>query len=387
MSIRWYSGYSAVSSVLIIAVVSVFLMVASCSHTDKPEQFIGKQFPAADALFRQDPQWLGADAAITVPLNADCTLWLFGDTFVAKSSANVRTDSEMIRNSVAIQTGMDPLRAVMDFSWRTDAEFTPASFFPENGTSWYWPGNGIRITGGPLLVFLYILSNSDEGLGFSIDGYALAVINNPDDPADDWNVTITDQPALPFDAIPANALVREGNWIIAVAPAWHQKLRHGGALVRYPADEISTGDCTGAQWWLGESRGWVATSAIGADKPVYVIYDAGPECSVHYNAARGLYVHVASYGFGGTDIGIRTAPAITGPWTQKIIVYRPPESDAENPFVYAGKAHPELFGPAAEDLLVTYAANSFTFSDLFTAEGQQNLYWPRFVRVRIPWPE
>jgi len=51
--------------------------------------------------------------------------------------------------------------------------------------------------------------------------------------------------------------------------------------------------------------------------------------------------------------------------------------------VYAAKAHLELVGPEPEDLVVTYATNSFEFADLLTVEGERTLYWPRFVAIRI----
>ncbi len=73
----------------------------------------------------------------------------------------------------------------------------------------------------------------------------------------------------------------------------------------------------------------------------------------------------------------------TGPWSSPIVVYRPPESDGPRPFVYAAKAHPELAGPHAADLVVTYATNSFDFWDLFARQGACSLYWPRFVLVPV----
>jgi hypothetical protein len=114
-----------------------------------------------------------------------------------------------------------------------------------------------------------------------------------------------------------------------------------------------------------------------------VIDDAGPECSLHFDARTGVFVHVATYGFGATTIGVRTAPSLTGPWSAPQTVFRPVESDGPRPFVYAGKAHPELTGPEPGDLVVTYATNSFEFGDLFGPAGAA-LYWPRFVAVRIP---
>ena len=48
-------------------------------------------------------------------------------------------------------------------------------------------------------------------------------------------------------------------------------------------------------------------------------------------------------------------------------------------FCYAAKAHPELTA-TRDELLITYAANSWNFWDLF---NDARLYWPRFVRVNL----
>src|SRR5262245_25248473 len=63
------------------------LALAACSD---PPPIRAEAWPEADALFRQDPRWLGADAALTVDLGGDRVLWLFGDTFVAKGDPATR---------------------------------------------------------------------------------------------------------------------------------------------------------------------------------------------------------------------------------------------------------------------------------------------------------
>jgi len=153
--------------------------------------------------------------------------------------------------------------------------------------------------------------------------------------------------------------------------------------VRYRASAFAKGDISGAEWWLGEARGWVATKLVGKAGPAFVIDDAGAECSLHWDARTHSYIHVASYGFGASAIGVRSAPTLTGPWSAPRIVYRPSESDGARPFVYAGKAHPELSGPEADDLVVTYVASSFESKDLLTPAGEQSLYWPRFAVVPL----
>ncbi len=336
----------------------------------------------AERLFHQDPRWLGGDGALSIRLSNDRILWLFGDTFVATSNAHVRTESKLVRNTIAIQTGKDPRFASISFRWGQEKDGSPAAFFPERGEHFYWPGHGIRLDKGPLVIFLYtIVATPGKGLGFEPVGYALAVIANPDQPMQVWKPRIRDVKADTFDAVPATAVLQANGYVVALAI--RQQGTHAGFLVRYPVAALARGDTTKAEWWAGAAQGWVPASLLGKDGPAMVLDDAGSECSVHWDMRTGSFIHVASYGFGATTIGLRTAPALTGPWSSPVIVYRPPESDGPRPFVYAAKAHPELVGPGPADLVVTYATNSFEFADLLTKQGEQSLYWPRFVAMRI----
>ena len=342
----------------------------------------GRAFTEAERLFHQDPRWLGGDGALSVRLSYDRILWLFGDTFVATSNAHVRTESTLVRNTVAIQTGKDPRTASVSFRWGQDTDGSPASFFPEHGERFYWPGHGILLDEGPLIIFLYaIVATPGKGLGFLPVGYAIAVIDNADQPVHAWKPRVVDATADTFDAVPATAVIEDNGYVVALAIRQHGT--HAGALVRYPAAALAHGDLTKAEWWAGDARGWVPASMLGKDGPAIVLDDAGSECSVHWDVRTGSFIHVASYGFGATEIGLRTAPALTGPWSSPAFVYRPPESDGPHPFVYAAKAHPELVGPHPADLVVTYATNSFESADLLTEQGERTLYWPRFVAVRV----
>ena len=357
--------------------------VAACNSstqpvdTSAPLTAVGRAYASADTLFRGDRRWLGGDGALSVPLSAGRTLWLFGDSFVSLIDPPARATARLPRNTIAIQTGADPRSATMSFAWNQSSASIPTSFFPDVGGSWYWPGHGIRLTEGPLVVFLTAVRPTPGiGLGFAVSGYALAVIDNPDVAPAAWHVRIVAGPTLPFDAIPATAVLRDGDWIVALAVPTVGNKR--GLLARYPASALASGNLSTAQWWAGDARGWVATTDVGVSGPTAVMDDAGAECSLHWDAQRGLFVHVASYGFGATTIGLRSSPTLTGPWSAPVTVYRPPESDLSQPFVYAAKAHPELTG-ANGDLLMTYVANSFTLADLLTANGQRTLYWPRMA--------
>jgi hypothetical protein len=277
---------------------------------------------------------------------------------------------------------MDPRTASITFHWRYDSDGSPASFFPDNEESWYWPGHGIRLNHGPLVIFLYVIvKRPGQDFGFANVEYGIALIDKPDASPDLWNPGIVEAPPSAFDAAPAATLVEDGAHIIAVAI--RQEGTHAGALVRYTKEQLAQGDLSHAEWWVGKKRGWVPESTLGADGPLFVLDDAGSECSVHWDDRRSSYIHIASYGFGASTIGMRTAPALTGPWSSPVVVYRPPESSGPRPFVYAAKAHPELVGPSPADLVITYVTSSFESKDLFKPEGEVTLYWPRFVAIPV----
>jgi hypothetical protein len=342
----------------------------------------GNAFEEAEALFRQNPEWLGTDGANSTPLGNDRIFWSFEDTFIATSEAHTRKQSTLIRNSVAIQTGNDPLTAKMSFYWGQDTDGLPTSFFPEDGEIWYWTGGAIRLDEGPLISFLHrTRPTPGAGLGFANTGYALAIIKNPDQPPSNWEPVIINAKQSSFDAVPATALVREGNYIVGLA--LKQEGTHAGALVRYLSSSLAVGDIDSPQWWAGPTHGWVEEQDLGPTGPVFVIDNAGAESSLHWDQRTLSFVHIATYGFGAATIGMRTAPALTGPWSNQVEIYRPPELGGSRPFIYSAIAHPELQSPDSADLIVTYATNSFEFGDMFTEYGSKNLYWPRFITVKV----
>ncbi|MFO0894914.1 MAG: DUF4185 domain-containing protein [Phycisphaerales bacterium] len=342
-------------------------------------------WPEAERLFHQDPSWLGSDAAYSIPLGDGRTLWLFGDTFVARAPGGTRRESVMVRNTVAVQHGPDPRSAKMEFAWGRRGDGSPAAFFPDEGGRGYWPGHGLRVEHGPLVVFLYAVVNTPGvGLGFAGDGWSLAVVQHPERPPAEWAPRIIRQQVPAWGAVPSTAVVLQGEWVVCLAIG--QEASHAGMLVRWPLAALAAGETRGAEWWTGPVRGWVPQADVGPGGPAVVMDDAGSECSIHRDPQVRQWVHTSTLGFGATSVGIRTAPELTGPWSPPVVIHRPRESQGEHPFVYAAKAHPELTAPQAGALVITYATNSFTFADLFTDRGQAELYWPRVVVLPAPAP-
>jgi len=338
-------------------------MLSACANSTAPG-VSADAWPEADALFHRDPRWLGADAAFSVSLGNGRVLWLFGDTFVATSERRVRSESRLVRNSVAVQTGLDPSRADITFHWRQPAA-TPQSFFPEDGAIWRWPAHGVRLPSALVLFVMRVRATPGEGLGFRADGWEAVRIPNPDDPPPAWRLEWLPAPreAIPGLVVGA-AVVRDGDHVLALSV--REPGNHAGYLARFRTADLADGRLA-AEWWDGVRWGGGAT-------PAEVMSDAGAESSLH-QAADGRWVHVRSQGFGATTIVLAEAASVLGPWRDWQSIYRPPESDRPGAFVYAGKAHPELEGGG---LVVTYAANGFDFAEVVR---DTSLYYPRFVRV------
>jgi hypothetical protein len=335
------------------------------------------QWPSADALFRNDPSWIGADAAYSVDLGLGSggarVLWLFGDTFVAKDASRSRSNAWFVRNSVAIQSGSYDVgpggAAKIAFSWKT-TNGAASSFFPESGAHWFWPLGGVRL---PSRLVLFLLEESQTGqgaFGFQAVGTRVVFVTNPDADPPSWNVTSGNLPSFAFPIAFGAAVVKDGAYVYAFGD---QELGdHSVYVARFDASALDAGDASSPLFYSGGA--WVAPSgsAPPAIFPSKSALDNPPtEFSVQ-KRADGTWLAVHSIGFGATQIAVRTAPAPEGPWTLPCAAFTPPESGRANVIVYAAKAHPEL-GP----LVITYATNS---TDLATLANDMSLYFPRFVR-------
>lgn len=321
-------------------------------------------WPEADALFHGDSRWIGADGAYSIDLGGGRVLWVFGDTFIATSGAGARSESKMIRNSLAIQTGYDPTRAFMRFYWpETDGE--PQSFRPEEGGRWYWPAHGVRLDDALLVFYEQLGTPPGDPTGFANEGFSATLVTNPDDDPSLWSPTPATPPTDTHGAQLGESVVRDGDtlYLYATAGAEHRVL-----VARLAVEEARAGRFEGLAWWCGGK--WSADC-----EPEPIIALGAPEFSVHIDTALGRWVMVDSQGYGATTLALRTAPAPEGPWTSPRDFLRPPESFEPDAFVYAGKAHPEIEGA---DLAVTYVPSSF--ADVPESE-EGRYYYPRFVRM------
>lgn len=334
---------------------------------------IAEPWLQADALFRQEPRWLGGDDAYSIDLGKGRVLWLFADSFIAKRPSATRSKAKLIRNSLAIQQGYDPSKATIKFYWREQSA-NPSSFFPESEDVWYWPGHGLRLN-NRLLIFLMKVRSSDKGLGFEVFGWDAVIIDNPNAEPSQWQIHRMEGKPNDFGVIIGSASVLQiGEYVYAWSAEEVQN--HPAFLVRWPLSKALLGELSDPEWWTGASEKWLPQSLL-TEKPSVVLADAQTEFTVHYEAKLQRFVQVQTDGFGDAELAVRWSDRLTGQWSPLRKFYRPQETLRSDALIYAGKAHPELRGA---DLVLTYVVNSKDFGRLIT---DTNIYYPRFLKVKF----
>ena len=362
---------NAVVRALILLVCIAFMQAVAGDISQSRKQFTSRPWESGQKMFYSEPYWRGGDCASTVDLGDGRVLWLFADSYIGVKPPYRRDHCcvEMIRNCMGIQTGYDLSTADFTVYWPGTKD-NPKAFFPAEDTSWFWPGNGIRID-DILIVFLMRVCASDSGLGFMTCGHAAFLISDIDGDPGEWSISRLQLPDNPFGIMLGAATIFEPPYLYAFS--LKEPGDHSMYLARWYADSVLMGTTQAIEWWTGDSSGWVSDLRLTFE-PAVLFPDGETEFSVVYDARTDQYLAIQTVGFGATDVMMRTSPALTGPWSALQLVYEPPEKSKPKVMMYGAKAHPELIGA---DLIITYNTNApeeFIIQDT-------TLYYPRLVRV------
>lgn len=341
-------------------------------------RLVAEPWPEADARFRSSELWLGGDGALSVALDDERTLWLFGDSFVVDPTLPSperpgRAGTVMVRNSVAIQTGRELASARLEFFTGVAERGRPVALFTGESLSdqfWLWPGHGL-VARGRLILFMHKMLPDDApgGLGFRPAGALALSITQIGLPPPEWVIEHIDLPQLPSAGLIGAAVLREGPHVYAFG------VRDPGdralTLVRWEEVRFERGDLLEPEVWSGPEHGFVRGGEAAA-----ILGPVSTELSITPDP-RGGYVLIHSDGFGVAPIAVRFSPALTGPWSEPTSIDLAPfvGQPSGDTLVYAAKAHPEQPGA---DWIVTYAVNSLDGTRIWS---DLSIYFPRVLRV------
>ena len=325
--------------------------------------------------------WLGADAAYSIPLPDGRDVWIFGDTLYGAKRIVNGDKPQMVRNSIGIST-CEAGQWKLTYSIRKDSEGRPQSFFtPRLPHTWYWALDGF-VSGRDLWVTLLCIRNApakSQAMGFETCGADLARVASPGPDPQKWNIRVFPLVADGAHAYPsASAVVFKND-------AYLFALRESGVrpllVTRIPLAGLS--DPATHLQYLAADGGW--RSGFDPQRAKAVMKQGSTELSIRYHPElhRWLAVMFAPEAF-SSRILLRTAPTLTGPWSEGQTIYRVPEMQPGTPgydkdtFCYAGKEHPEF---EHGDLVFTYVCNTMAVPKLAT---ELDIYYPRVVRMPMP---
>jgi Domain of unknown function (DUF4185) len=364
--IRWH-GHHFLEALFVSILLTVQLRAADWS---------AHAMPGYDRLFQRTNGWIGADGDFTVSLSNGLTLWLFSDTFVGEVRDGHRIHHTMIHNSAAWQHGVAAANVRVKYFYKQSPDGRPETLItPADGKGWFWIF-AAGMARGKLYLFLpQIVSKPGKpAFGFRQIDTWLGEVSNPLAPPPQWHITQRKIPFAQFgtgeDVSFGSAWLKTNGFIYVYGCRERNRTGKKMILARVPETEPANFDA----WRFRTCAGWSTNEDDMADLCVGV----ASEYSVSWLPALRQYVLICTENGLSDRIIARTAPEPWGPWSKAAVVYRCPDMKwNRDVFCYAAKAHPML-ATNPDELIVTYAANSFELK-LLMSDAQ--LYWPRFVRV------
>ena len=277
--------------------------------------------------------------------------------------------SAFIRSTIGIST-CDPSFEIA-YYWRQMYSPDPKPFFnlTDDKNTWYWPTDGFEYNGRTYVALTEHVLDPDgpPGLNFTVTGVLLAIIQNTrEDPAK-WAIEY-ERLSNNRHASPGTTIVRDGEYLYFFAVLHNGT--HDMMITRIPVAAI--GDPQGSIEYLAKGEEWSAgfnQKDFDINTAKILFPKGSTEMTVRYHALINEWVALYSRNF--SEVYIRTADRLWGPWSKERMVFKMPEREAvEHSLCYAGKEHIQYSGEYQEDLVFTYACN-FLIPD-FTSKEQRS---------------
>ncbi|ACQ79691.1 hypothetical protein Bcav_1433 [Beutenbergia cavernae DSM 12333] len=322
----------------------------------------------------------GQDAVSSVRLSDGTTFWIFGDTIEGPfDSIRGFELTEVLSNTGAIVPMQDISNGVREFRYLTDPQGTRArqliNFLPpeHKATQRLWAIHGTQVADQLYLYYHRITMDPERDVfeTFQLDGMGVARAAVPDyqferlpalDGSQEWWkgdepgfgvwVQRHDEHLYLWGSIQPESKSAGDMYLARVRPDDIEDLAAYSYLVEAPTR--ARPDVTPR---------WSPTFA-----PTACLFDDVPnEMSSSWNEHLGAFISLTTFRRDNVLV-IRTAPELTGPWSEPQVVYRPERTRPESLY-NAGKEHPEF---AREGGKVTY----MTFID-------SSVYRPHLIEITL----
>ncbi len=363
------------SSCLAWFTASLVLGMWGCSNSSGPRPNLTVVNVTDLGTIQTNPEILGRDGAYS-GLFQGKSVWLYGDTFLAKPDAEGRT---LISDSWSWTSDLNPQDGITGFQERDDAVGAPTMILPESpqelafdlahsgnpcqvqpcGARWaLWPSSIVADpTGNSALIFYMLVSAAPGNFNFQALGNSVATWQNfqnePQRPTINPPV-VAGHPDLLFNqnepSFGSTAFVN-GNTLYVYGcgtPVSTGKQCMLGKVA--PANVLNRSAWT---YYAGNGN-W--SSQIG---DAISVLTADNILSISWNAYIQQYVAVYSAPL-SLDVMLRTSPNPEGPWSGELKIFtamQPAQGD-----VYDAHAHSEYDADNGRIMYVSYSRSTGTFT-------------------------
>ncbi len=353
-----------------------------------PINFVNKEFKAMACLpaFPHVDGWLGGDGDVSVRLNDSTLLWLFSDSWVGKPEQTRKSGGwTMISNSAALSHCSQNGRYNIHYFWRNMAGPSPEPVFQSFTDRYKFWVNDAFMLQNHLYVLLEKIGNKefpapDELFNFSLKGFTLAKILNPMENPSNWNIDYIPLPgfANPYMGLRSHAIQDE--WIYFFVSRNDQ----AQLLVRKKWRELDYPEIPFEYYALDKT--W--KSKLNP-QDMDTLYSGFRGTTVRYHPEFKKWIMLSDITFMDHTIKMRTADALTGPWSEETTIYQIPETmpgtayyDADN-FCYLPRECTPDFSTNEKSLLITYDINNKNITRII---NNPTMYTPKIIKVPIAIP-
>ncbi|MGH7780560.1 MAG: DUF4185 domain-containing protein [Candidatus Binataceae bacterium] len=332
--------------------------------------------------FPYEQGWLGGDGAYSIPLNAGRILWLFGDSFASPKGLASRKGSKLVANTVAISTCRNHDWSIQYYFGKHRSPGSPQAFFDSDTNKVrFWPLDGFVFHSSLYVFILEVAATGTGTFAFKPIGAKLAKVSNPAAGPDKWNVRyrelLSDSQVVPgVSAVVATPYVYLYAVVSKGAPRTHQAI-----LARIGLENLDS-PAAGIEY-LDSASGW--KRGLNERDAQIIVGGVAAEFSVRYHPEIARWVMVQTDpGFPASQIGVRTADRLQGPWSTFRPLYEIPEmrgatARAERVFCYGAKQHAGL-SSSLNSLSITYVCSSLSFERQIRDLA---LYRPRAIELHL----
>lgn len=343
--------------------------------------------PDLDPLFAPKTSgYLGADAALSIPLTGGRVLWCFGDTLIGRQEKGKRVLEAMPRNTIAIQSP-GPAKPE-NVEWiLTDKKGKLSDFFclpPGEKDKWFWPATGICLD-GELFIFGNVVmpaKGSCEALSFRVVGSRIFRVADTSGHPLDWKFESTPVEHSFERVLFSSACLLEPPFLYILGVEYFAgriPIRNTYTVIarvalddlrrksKSPRFEYLCGEVESSEWRSSGGR-------------LFPLYQPGvTESTLYYDAPRKRYLATTYYPE-KPEYLVVTAPSLTGPWSRPLLIFREEKSRPVDTYLfYAFRMHPHL-AAHEDEMILTYIVNTRSGSDLLV---DCERYYPRFLRIDL----